>query len=131
MGKCAEVITLTKTNEAQCLELTALRSKLAALEGTINQPQAGVEGNTEELSRLRRESQERAAEISWMTREAEIRKDEISRLMTLLVEKDQEVDGLKKKLKTVKNRRNTTRIEVITTPEFKSVDVVQVMGFTL
>jgi len=130
--KYAEVITLTKTNEAQCLELTILRSKLAALEGTSNDPQTGAEGNTEELSRLRRESQEKDAEISWMTREAEIRKDEISRLKTLLAEKDQEVDGLKKNLKTAKNRRNTARVEVIKTPELKSVgDVVQVMGFTL
>jgi len=130
--KNAEVTTLSKTTEAQCLELTALRSKLAALEGSRNEPQAGADGITKELSRLRRESQERDAEISWMTREAEIRKDEISRLKTLLSEKEQEVDGLKKKLKTVKNKRNTTRIEVIQTPELKSVDdVVQVMGFNL
>merc|ERR1711920_716518 len=106
MGKCAEVITLTKTNEAQCLELTALRSKLAALEGTINQPQAGVEGNTEELSRLRRESQERDAEISWMTREADIRKEEIARLKASVSEKDEEIARLGRKMKKFKSKKS-------------------------
>jgi len=131
--KNMELSTLIKTSEAQCQELTTLRSKLAAFEETgKNEGPTGSAGNSEELSRLRRESQERDAEISWMSREAEIRKEEIARLKTLVTGKEKQIDRLGKKVKNLKTKKSKSSVEMTTTPELKRADdVVKIMGFTL
>jgi len=126
--KDAELSTLIRTTKEQCEELAALRSKQMILEATGVLPM----GNCEELSQLRRESQEKDAEISWMTREAEVRKEEILRLKTLVTERDKEIARLGKKLKNFKTKKRKICGEVCKTSELTLLeDAVTVMGFTL
>jgi len=130
--KTAEVSTLIKTTKAQCLELTALRSKLSVLEEAVKtETREGTEVDSEELTRLRQESQEKDAEISWMTRETEIRRDDIARLKASVLEKDKEIARLGRKIKSFKNKKSKS-IEIIKRTDLKRTDdVVEVMGFTL